>query len=48
MLPIVVVTGFSRACDDADADYARVPVFLKPFDPEDLLAYIRTGLPQSS
>ena len=41
MLPIVVVTGFCASRDDAEAEYARVPVFLKPFDPEDLLAYIR-------
>jgi CheY-like chemotaxis protein len=40
-LKVIVVTGFSAACDEGDAEYWRLPVFLKPFDPDDLLAYIR-------
>ena len=48
MLPIVVVTGFAGAFADVSADRARLPVFVKPFDPDDLLAYIRAGRSQSA
>lgn len=38
---VIVVTGFTASDQDAEAEYWRLPVFLKPFDPDDLVAYIR-------
>jgi DNA-binding response OmpR family regulator len=41
-LQIIVVTGNANHLD-ADADYWRLPVFLKPFDPELLVTYLRSS-----
>ena len=38
-LPVVVVTG-SAYVMETEEHYGRVPVFLKPFEPDDLLRYL--------
>ena len=42
-LPVVVVTGTAYVLETEDR-YGRIPVFLKPFDPEDLLRYLECVL----
>jgi DNA-binding response OmpR family regulator len=44
-LPVIVVTGFHEAITEAEAVRLRVPVFLKPFEPDQLLDYVRHRLP---
>ncbi len=39
-LPVVVVTGYADLLA-AKWEYFRTPVFLKPFDPDELLDYLR-------
>lgn len=39
---VIVVTGFADHLE-ADAEYWRLPVFLKPFDPDGLLDHLRDG-----
>jgi CheY-like chemotaxis protein/ribosomal protein L37AE/L43A len=41
-LNVIVVTGFSADSCDGEEEYWGLPVFLKPFDPDDLVAYMRT------
>jgi DNA-binding NtrC family response regulator len=43
-LPIVAVTGWSYVSDVEHHD-DRIPVFLKPFDPDELLRYLESVLP---
>ena len=38
-LPVVVVTGAAYVME-TDEHYGRIPVFLKPFDPDALLRYL--------
>jgi DNA-binding response OmpR family regulator len=41
-LQVIVVTGLANHLD-ADAEYWRLPVFLKPFDPDHLFTYLRAN-----
>jgi DNA-binding NtrC family response regulator len=41
-LQVIVVTGLANHLD-ADAEYWRLPVFLKPFDPDHLFTYLRSS-----
>jgi DNA-binding NtrC family response regulator len=41
-LQVIVVTGNANHLD-ADAEYWRLPVFLKPFDPDLLFTYLRSS-----
>ena len=43
-MPVVIVTGFGSGRDQQD-DRWGLPVFLKPFDPDDLLGHIRAAVP---
>jgi DNA-binding NtrC family response regulator len=43
-VPVIVITGWSDA-REAEIEYFRVPVFLKPFDPEEVLAYLQAAMP---
>ena len=40
-LPVVIVTGWSWVEDTDEAYYGRIPVFLKPFDPDVFTGYLR-------
>jgi len=40
-LPVIVVTAWCDAFE-AEVEYFHTPVFLKPFEPDDLLAYLRS------
>jgi DNA-binding NtrC family response regulator len=40
-LRVIVVTAMADHLD-ADVEYWRLPVFLKPFDPDQLLAHLRS------
>ena len=42
-MPVVIVTGFASGRDQPDERW-ELPVFLKPFDPDDLLGYLRTAV----
>jgi ActR/RegA family two-component response regulator len=44
-LSIVVITGYPDSFTEAEALRLGVPVFLKPFEPDHLLDYIRYRLP---
>jgi DNA-binding NtrC family response regulator len=41
-LQVIVVTGNANHLD-ADSEYWRLPVFLKPFDPDLLFTYLRSS-----
>ena len=43
-MPVVIVTGFASGLDQQD-DRWGLPVFLKPFDPDDLLGHLRAAVP---
>jgi DNA-binding NtrC family response regulator len=42
-LPVIVITGWADQME-AEVEYWRVPVFLKPFDSDDVLAYLGSTL----
>jgi DNA-binding response OmpR family regulator len=42
-LPVIVVTAW----DDTDAHYGDIRVFVKPFEPEDVVRYLRSALQRS-
>ena len=47
-LPILLLTGYTRAAVEADATLAAIPVLRKPFDPPALVAALRALLPQDA
>jgi CheY-like chemotaxis protein len=42
-MPVVIVTGFASGRDQEDGRW-RLPVFLKPFEPDDLLGHLRAAV----
>ena len=40
-LPVIVITAWCNAFE-AEVEYFHVPVFLKPFEPDDLLTFLRS------
>jgi CheY-like chemotaxis protein len=44
-MPVVIVTGFESS-PDQEADRWGLPVFLKPFEPDDLLRHVRAVVPK--
>jgi DNA-binding NtrC family response regulator len=40
-LPVIVVTAWCSAFE-AEIEYFELPIFLKPFEPDDLLTYLRS------
>ena len=42
-LPIAIVTGFPDVVPNVES-YGHIPVFTKPFDPDDLLTYLESVL----
>jgi CheY-like chemotaxis protein len=43
-LPVIVVTGWSYMIE-SDEEFGRIPVFLKPFDPDEVIDYLQSTLP---
>jgi hypothetical protein len=43
---LVIVTGFASV-RDAEADRWHLPVFLKPFEPDDLLGDVRAAVAEA-